>query len=333
MSDFKIGTTKLTSRGKGGFGLKNFHLEDGSNLFRVLPPMWSLADKDKNHQYWALHWGFTTTEGAKKPIVCIQRQDSKKVVYQRCPICDMVEEAKANLEFMKRKNATEEQLKEFRDTWVDPYERKGKYYSYAFNGDGELGILQYGKTIKDDLEARHKQLEEEGITLDGTNGVYVNVKKSGSGRFNTKYSVDVVLENDPANPGSKRYKFHTLTSEIINRLQKETTDLAKLYTALSNEDLALLANTQDLDQRKLVMDKLFARGEQAAKPSFEAQLSTVIPGTNAVGVVKVELNPDTNKMQARSPEVPNVVAPLPPTSGMSDEEFRKIFNDRFGGQK
>jgi hypothetical protein len=345
MSAFKIGTTKLDG-GRKGSGKTFFKLEDGNNLFRILPPMWSLADSDRYYKYWRIHWGFSTSDGHQTPVVCTERKDKNKVVVERCAICDMVEEAKRELNYLKENGASPEQLKTFEDSRINPYEGRGAYYVYAVNSAGEIGILQMKKTMKEAYEAKYRELSDEGIQADGVNGVYMNFKRTGQGRYNTKYTVEVAMEADPTNPRSKRYKEHVLTEDLINKIENTTQDLTKLYNYIPREEMEALAASSDGDDRKFLVDRIFSKGQKT-----EPVIQSSVPGTNARFVTKVEVNPDTLTLSARTPETPQVgsvsskpvtekaaaptAAPAPAAnglSGLSDEEFMRVFQERYGNK-
>lgn len=363
MNDFKIGNTNLDANPKrSGSKLKYLSVEgnkDGSpknNYFRILPPMWSLAEEGRYFKYWRVHWGFTDTQGRPKPIACTERVGRDKVVYERCPICDMIAEAKKELDFLKDNGASEEELRKFSDVRIKPYEARGGYYVYALDAQGEVGILKLTKTQKDGFEEVYRRLSEEGIEANGIDGVYINIIRSGSGRFNTKYTVEAVMEADPNNPRLKGYKYHSLSTQLLEKLKNETVDLKTLYKSVSIEDMTLLVNESDPQSRSLILEKIFNVPERTSSAKLNNSIvSSVpeVPGAQLVGSMQV--NQQTQKLEARVPTTPKSEVVSQPSSSSqasiasaavntpsantasvedidSEEKFKKMFEERYGKQ-
>jgi hypothetical protein len=64
-----IGRAAYGRQGRAGF----FDVESNKdNIYRVLPPIKSLASKGKYAQFIATHRGFRGTDGKQKPFRCIE---------------------------------------------------------------------------------------------------------------------------------------------------------------------------------------------------------------------------------------------------------------------
>jgi hypothetical protein len=360
MSEFKVGSTKRNTNNSGGSGggLKVHKVEDGDNLFRILPPLWSLADEGRYYKYWRIHWGFKMGNGRSKPIVCTERKDRNGIVTEHCPICDMVAMYQKEYDFMKQNGASKDELNDFYKEKVVAYGAQGHYYTYAVNAQGEIGLLKLKKTMKDGFESRYDQLKSEGIEANGIDGVFVNIKRAGKMR-DTTYTVDIHMESDPKNPRSKVYKEHTLTPEFLEKIKRETQDLAAFYTPISNDEMAILVNESDEVMRQNLMDKIFSKSEKSS--GMNTQVKTSVPGTTATlisnltydkasssvvhnnsqtvspsNVEQEEVEPLDMELQNEKPVMSAKPKKAPETitvqSFGNEEDFMKAFTDRYGNK-
>ena len=340
MSDeFKFGVSTFERNNGGKSSRKWFNIEQGDNAYRILPPMYSLAEKGQTYAYWRTHLGFKGSNGKNRVVVCTEKSDYRtKEIKEFCPVCGMLSAAESELKFLQNSSQiTEKQAKEFSMIRIDPFKVQSRYVVWAINSDGEIGVLPIKskawaafKTVAQEL-AEKKQMD-----ITGMNGIYVNFKREGMG-FNTTYTCSPVLVDDPAT-GMMGYKKHTLTENVIQQIKAETSDLTKLYTPIATTDMEVLVAANPADRPALV-DRIFSKGSRDQAP-VESHVKTTIPGTSAVGVATVTVN-SMQQLEVRAPEAPAAQTPVPMgtssmapngntasnVAAMSDEEFRK----RFGG--
>jgi hypothetical protein len=302
MDNFQIGKTKLSENFQP---TQWFNLEAGDNLYRILPPVHSLAVEGKYAKFYAYHGGFKNSRGVTCHFQCIEETDRKtKVIKVRCPVCDMVRERRAQYDLAKKQGQhAAEQLDEFFNKFIYPFQAKKKYFVNAINANGDIGVLQIPYKLFGSIHAFFKDLEKKrNFDPTGYNGVYLKMAKRQRfpGDRDTTYSVDLAIEQDPTNPQSLRYKFHELTPAIIENMRTQTRDLNDLFKLITAEQMALLAASNG-DEQVTAVDKIFARPERNENP--ESYLESTIPGTTAKAVSQVELTP--NGVSVRQPNFPS----------------------------
>ena len=69
-----------------------FDVEEGSNIFRVLPPFGELAEAGTWCVKTVSHWGYKSSEGRPKNFLCLGRD---------CPECALQSKVKSDLEQAK----------------------------------------------------------------------------------------------------------------------------------------------------------------------------------------------------------------------------------------
>lgn len=287
------------SGGNGGGGVSWFYIEDNKpNVYRVLPPLKSLAASGRIAKYYKVHRGIRGTDKRQKPFICPEESDYKtRVITQHCPLCDHVRELEQNLEKARAAGASKEQLAEMRKNVIFPLQSEGKYYMNVVNQEGKMGVLSVGSKMFASFTALAKEMEAKGLDVTGMQGVYLNFKKSTAfkGDKNAVLSVEPYLA--ASSDGSFRYVTHELTQDVINRLEKETADLGNLFKVITVEQVATLLSYEGEARAKL-MDTYFDSPE---KESTETMAT--VPGTNASLVSNVTAAP-TGGFQVNTPTLP-----------------------------
>lgn len=308
MNGVQIGKANYEKNSSGfGGGISWFYIEDNKpNVYRVLPPLKSMAQLGKIAKYYRVHRGIRGTDKRQKPFICIEESDYKtKVITQHCPICDHVRELEANLEKARLSGATKEQIAEVRKNTIFPLQSEGKYYLNVVNQEGKMGVLSVGSKMFQSFTALAKEMETRGFDVTGMQGVYLNFKKTTQykGDKNAVLSVEPYLA--PSGDGSFRYVTHELTQDIINRLDKETADLGNLFKSLNAEQIATILSYEG-EARAKIMDSYFDAPEkiQAQEPAG------VVPGTNASLVGNVVASP-AGGFQVNAPSLPPQPAVVP----------------------
>jgi hypothetical protein len=309
MNNVQIGKANYEKNATGfGGGLSWFYIEDNKpNVYRVLPPLKSLAPAGKIAKYYRVHRGIRGTDKRQKPFMCIEESDYKtKVITQHCPICDHVRDLEKNLESARLSGATKEQLMEVRKNTIFPLQSEGKYYLNVVNQEGKMGVLSVGSKMFAGFTALAKEMESKGFDVTGMQGIYLNFKKTTAfkGDKNAVLAVEPYLA--PSGDGSFRYVTHDLTQDVINRLDKETADLGNLFRVLSSEQIATIMSYEGEARAKL-MDTYFDAPEKVQAQSVDA----TVPGTNATLVSNVVASPsggfqlNTPSLPPQEPVVPN----------------------------
>jgi len=310
MNDFEIGVTKLQSN--ISWTPKNwFKLERGENLFRVLPPVHSLAKSGKIAQFYAYHGGFKNTKGKVCHFQCVQITDRKsKTITQRCSVCDMVTQLELKYKIAKEQpGVSQEQLKQFNYTQILPFKVQKRFFLNAINASNEIGILQIPYKSYMSLDTLLKKQQDRGLDPTGMRGAFLNFDKQSKYDGDPQVNFSVALATEQKGDDIK-IKSHELTPEIIQEMKTKTVDLGTLYKTIDVSEVDALVNSQGEERTKIV-DRLFGRPETAATPDNDL-LSVDIPGTDATAVGRVEYG--STGLNVVAPQTPAVAAPVAPQS-------------------
>ena len=288
-NNFLIGTTRTNP---GHAGLKFFFLKPGNNLFRVLPPMFSLAADGAVSKWWSCHRGFRNTQGKQKTFACIEEKDHKtKTIRVRCPICDAAKQVEMMLEKAKQNGATKEQLSQANQTQLAPLQAEKRFWLNVIDVDGQIGLLsinyKHHELVKNLLNTQFAA----GFDPTGMNGCYLNFTKvqAYKGDPQTAYGVALAVEQSMQNGVlNQTVKMHTLTPEIIERVKVESRDLTKLFPALTGEQMAILIQLSGVDQQKALETFLSGPEKTDVPPTTPNTIS--IPGTTAQACVAPVVN-------------------------------------------
>lgn len=227
-------------KAKYGSGKKVFKIQDGDNVFRILPPMGKLARSGKWNQYYRVEWGYKNSAGRNRPF-----QDVRVVNYET----KMVEvESAAHLrrEALKaklaelvgslRKDPNNSTLKQqYMDTKeaVKRFNLDSKYYMNVIDLNGQIGLLKVGSRAFKALRVEIDKLRKQGIDpLSVENGRFFNFNRSNAtGNFqDTAYQVTPYKERVTVNGETyEKDKVHKLDESIISRLSDEAFELSGMY--------------------------------------------------------------------------------------------------------
>lgn len=364
MSDNFIGTTRL----KEGYTKKNyFYLKSefdkggvvgGQNIFRVLPPLFSLATEGKYYQYYSVHKFATNTQGKMRPFVCIEDKDYKtKMIRQHCPVCDYLTEKTQQMDMAKQKGVSDQQIRDFNEVYIKPYQPERRYYLNVIDQSGQIGILGVPSKAFKALESLVKEYMQSNIDITGMRGLFLNFVKDSKykGDNQVMYKVEVHREkiNDPQQGLIERPKAHDLTPDLINRIKKEASDLSKLFARLTPEEVGLILRANG-DERRAVVDRVFSKGSSTEEEGSEEESSGLITakigGTDMSAVVSMSVSsqgvtvtaPNLGILNANEPVTDSFVGFSMPAgksepkasttagsdfSNMSDAQFQALFAD------
>ena len=150
MSNVSIGTTKFAGNDGGFTKRKTFYLKadnNGNNVFRVLPPMFSLAERGQYYKYWSVYQNLTDSNGKPRWFSSIEEFDVRtKTVRVADPLLELLRENKAKQDMLKQSGATEEQLEMFYETHIKPFTPRKNYYVNVITQNNEIGTLALPST-------------------------------------------------------------------------------------------------------------------------------------------------------------------------------------------
>jgi len=319
----KIG--KVNDEGKGS-SKKRFKIVDGDNIYRILPPLGSLADQGRWSQYWSVVWGYKNSQGQKVPFSdCRKTNYRTKMVEIESAAYLKAEKLKAALlsmkESEKRGEAVDPKALKRMEDLVQEFNIDNKHYVNAVNLQGEIGLLKIGAKAKQLIEEERKKQIAKGVdpfSID--NGRYFNIFRSGRG-FNTVYQVTIYKEQRQMENGeiAEFAKVHKMDDAFISRLDSEAYDLGTLYMRPTVEQVEAIVNGADPDE---VLGINRGQTDNSRVETEEMEEEYVAPVVKEEA--KVEIKP---VVKAEAPK-PAKVEEKPAASGtsmasLSDEEFLK----------
>jgi hypothetical protein len=258
-----IGRAAYGRQGRAGF----FDIESNKeNIYRVLPPIKSLAPKSKYAQFYATHRGFRGTDGKQRPFRCVEEFNFKtKVITAHCPVCDKVAELEAQLKAWADSGAPKDQVKKFRDENIFPFQAERKYYLNVVNPENRIGILPIGSKMFKALDDLCKKQEALGRDICGLEGVYLTFQKKSAykGDAQAIFNVELYMHRQP--DGRYAEVIHHIDQAFAQRLGPEAADLGMLFNRiLTVEQIAQIIALEG-NARAQYMDQLFAEENKPAQ--------------------------------------------------------------------
>lgn len=230
----KIGKAQYEGRKRKNY----FSIKDGDHLFRILPPLGNLADKNKWAVYYSVHYGYLNSEKKMKPFVSPEwRNPRTKVVEVRDAAKDRLKEMEKALDEAKKSGqiAVVKAIEEM----LDQYNLDSHWYMNAINANGEIGLLKIRHKAKLALDAEIKKLTSKGIDPTSVDqGRYFEFSRTGTGR-DTVYSVKLAkkTENIPGHGLVEKDYVHVLDESIIARLESEAFELDSIFPRPSESEV------------------------------------------------------------------------------------------------
>lgn len=272
--------------------IKRFKVTEGSHLYRILPPFGTDHQKRASRQI-QLHWGYTTSDGKKRPLVCSYQHEGS------CPICIKVKSMEEDLKALKDSGADEDEIKELEQT-ISARRVKRSFLLNAANKEGEVGVLEISKTAHDQL----LDLMREQITKFAKNptslkdGVWFLFTRSGKG-FKTEYKVAVnkaIVKVDGED--LERVDRAALAPSIIEDYESLAYDIHAMYKPQSSADLARIVNGEPIDH-------VFKRQKEEAPsdeaPSVQVAKKPVVAEKPAPQAAKAPAEKKVSKPAAKAP--------------------------------
>lgn len=340
--------------GKAKFGgdfvkRKYWKLKDGESVFRILPPLGDLADSGRWSQFYNVHYGYKNTKGQMRvfqsPLV---KNRKTKMVEVADAAMERIEKLKA--QETSAKSSGNKELVEKLSKLLQQYNLDNNHYVNAIDQQGNIGILKLRHRAKLALDATIAKLRAKNVDpLDTATGRFFVFSRSGTA-LETTFQVSVLQAQRDIEGVGTVYQdvVHTLTEEILGRLEKEAAQLDKLYKRPTSEEVAKIVATSDvLTGKSPAVDELFdtkpddvvnsdgseENGEDAANTqtptpqsvtlataSQPVTMTTVSHPTTQATVVTAKVAPATQTL-ATAPVTPKTTAQA--LNEQTDEDFLK----------
>ena len=270
-----IGRSAFGRQGRAGF----FDIEaNKENIYRVLPPIKSLAQKSKYAQFYATHRGFRGTDGKQRPFRCIEEMNFKtKVITTHCPVCDKVAEMEAQLKAWADSGAPKDQVKKFRDENIFPFQAERKYYLNVVNPENRIGILPIGSKMFKALDDLCKKQEALGRDITGLEGVYLTFQKKSAYKGDAQAIFNVEIYMHRQQDGSYREVVHHIDAAFAQRLGPEAADLGMLFNRILNAEQIAQIVALDGAARASYIDQLFASDDKPQAQTYTPPQGYVPP--------------------------------------------------------
>jgi hypothetical protein len=290
----EIGKAKYASKNKEFFKIK-----DGDNVFRILPPLGSLAKAGRWSEFYKVIWGFSDSSKKRKPFISPYVKNFKtQMVEVPCAATEMIFKLKDD---MNNASAAIKELKangqEIPEALTQKYTeltelvgRSGrfnidsKHYLNVMTQDGKIGLLKLAGRGMTALRSLFERLEAQGIDPTGIdNGRFVVINRSGMG-LDTTYDVKELKQSISTEEHGIVEKSvpHVLTDDIISRLATEAFDLSEIYPRLTSEQVADLVAAQQESEEKggLVADSIFGSVSKSSNTTETTEATTSTTTTN-----------------------------------------------------
>lgn len=340
---------------------KYWKLKDGESVFRILPPLGEKAcETGRWSQFYNVHYGYKNTKGQMRVF------QSPLVKNRKTRMVEVADTALERIEKLKTQEAAAKaagntEVAKKLGELLQQYNLDNNHYVNAIDQQGNIGILKLRHRAKLALDATIAKLRAQTPKiepLDADSGRFFVFSRSGTG-LETTFQVSVLQAKRDIEGVGTVYQdvVHTLSEEILGRLEKEAAELDKLYKRPTSEEVARIVATSDLlTGKSSAVDELFdtkpdaatnsdgaeeeyngtdqaptANGNGVAKAAQTPPLTTVLNSTGAslgASLVAATTAPTagiTAKVQQQTltpaPTVPKTTAQL--VNDQSDEDFLK----------
>lgn len=326
----EIGKAKYSS------GKTVFKIQDGDNVFRILPPLGKLAKSGKWNMYYRVEWGYKNSAGKNRPFqdVRVVNYDTKMVEVESAAHLrrEALKTQKNELTAALRNDPTNSELRHMVNSVTEDIKRynlDAKYYLNVIDLQGKIGLLKIGSRAFKALKVEIDKLRKQGVDpLSVDNGRFFNFNRSNStGNFqDTAYQVTVYKER--VEVGGETYekdKAHKVDKSVIDRLSDEAFELSNMYPEVTASQVEQMVNGGSA-----AVDRILGAGDVYAHSDDEVVLeeeegetmvsTTPIATTPPVVSAPTAVAPLTKETKTETKmEAPTVSA----KSSISDDEFLK----------
>lgn len=227
-------------------------IQDGSNIFRFLPPFGKDSD-GYPYRKWNVVWGLVDpASGRARPFA------SSSTYEGRCPIYDYLDLLKAKVATMT--SLSDESKVEALNKFISDLRPKTVYAYNAADKTGQIGVLELKATahkkIISLMDKYIKDYNQDPTSLNSEptdSGVWFNISKVGKG-FDTSYdaSKNQIMAKDASGVPVYKDDRSPLAESIVHNFDSLGYDLNSLYQKLTYEELKeilvvnLLSASKDL---------------------------------------------------------------------------------------
>lgn len=243
--------------------INRFKVQDGTNVFRILPPF-GTEHENKASREVNLHWGFVTSDGKQRPVVCSYHYE------KFCPICQSAKSTEGEAERAKLMG-NDDEYKELIKKAQDLRNRKTFLYNAA-NKQGDMGVLELTKTSHEAVielfTSYIKKYDKDPTSL--KDGVWLEINREGKG-FKTKYTVSLhrVTLRDADGEIVEKLDRSPLAENILNNYEKNAVDIHSLYKPVLAADLQRILDGEPVDKVLARSEKPKQAAAQEAPPEEE----------------------------------------------------------------
>jgi len=259
-----------------------FKIKDGSNLFRILPPIGALAEKGTWAVYAKIHWGVKTSDGKYMNFYCVEKKDNKtKMVTERCALCDAIAEKKVERDAQVKKFTDQGLGREeivvktkFLEDWLRKYNLETKWNVNVMNREGEVGLLKFAHSYYKDLEIHIGNLMYPEKGPDGKprkpvdpigaeDGVLFDFLYKEGNQKTRVQKVNIVKEQrDVGGEIVEVTKRFPLTEAMITKFIDGHYDLSNLARILTPKEIESIVSSKFSTD---VIDSIYTAGRAVAK--------------------------------------------------------------------
>lgn len=275
-------------------------IENGDNIYRILPALSKFGTSNKWAYYYAIHFGYKGTDGKQIPFVSPEVRNFKSgMIEVEDPALERVRITEANYEATKNKILEIKKDPTLSDAIKDEkigalsktlknlvelkkqYNMQKRYHVNAVDLDGNVVKLEMPGSAKKDLQIAIDKLKEQGIdALSPTEGRYFVFNRTGEG-FGTKYTVseyqkDVYVES--LKRTVKDVFIEPFSEAMLAKINAHAVDLANIYTVrpTAEEVAYLVAN-----ESPQVVDQVLGSYKKQARAAYQARNTEALSNHNA----------------------------------------------------
>jgi hypothetical protein len=220
-------------------------VQDGSNIFRILPPFGAESD-GYPYKKWNVVWGLVDpTSNRPRPFA------SSSTYEGRCPVYDYLDTLKTKVIALNVPGCDEAKI-EALNKFISDLRPKTVYAYNAADKTGQVGVLELKATahkkILSLMEKYIKDYNQDPTSLDSEvndSGIWFNITKAGKG-FDTSYDANKNQMKNKNAAGVLVYEDDRspLAESIVHNYDSLAYDLGSLYQKISYDELKdiLVAN-------------------------------------------------------------------------------------------
>lgn len=263
-------------------------IQDGTNIFRFLPPFGQNSDGYPYHK-WNVVWGLIDpSSGRTRPFASSSTYEGK------CPVYDYLDLLKNKVASMS--TAGDDSKIEALNKFISDLRPKTAYSYNAADKSGQVGVLELKATAhKKVISLMDKYIKDynqdpTSLSSDATDsGVWFNVTKTGK-NFDTSYDAtkNQIMIKDASGVPVYKDDRSPLAESIVHNYDTLGYDLSSLYQKLTYDELKeilvinLLAASKDLPEllvtgfglEEAESDASF--NQQVAKPTAAVKVTTTL---------------------------------------------------------